>query len=245
VLGMPAIEIGDHCDGRVADLCLSGELRLGHVGHSDHVAMPGAVELTFGEARKLRPLHDDIGAAALQRHAGSRPGRDQRVADAPADRMRHRNMGHTAPSEKALRPREGPVDKLVDDDEIAGDEVLAQAADRGQGYDIGHTAALQRIDIGAEIDLRRRQHVPAPVAWNEHDGLAVERAETEFVGRGTEGRCDRPPLDIVEPVDPVDPAAPDNSDKGPGHTRFSGRWPRSCASPRRTPRQQPRGTASP
>src|SRR5262249_924461 len=50
VPGMPAIVIGDHRDGRVADLGFPGELRLGHVGHPDHVALPRTVELAFGKA---------------------------------------------------------------------------------------------------------------------------------------------------------------------------------------------------
>ena len=65
--GMPAIVIGDHRHGRVADLGLAGELGLRHVGHADHVAAPAAIELALGQGRELRPLHDDIGAAALRR----------------------------------------------------------------------------------------------------------------------------------------------------------------------------------
>ena len=129
---MPAIVIGDHRHRRVADLRLAGELCLRHIGHADHVALPRAVELAFGEGGKLRPLHDEIGAAALQRHADPGPGSDERVADPAADWVRHRHMRDTARSEETLRSRESAVDELIDDDKIAGLEVLAQAADGGE-----------------------------------------------------------------------------------------------------------------
>ena len=132
VAGMPAIVVGDHRDGRVADLGFAGELGLGHVGHADHVAVPGPVELAFGKARELRSFHDHVGAAALQRDAGCGPGRGQRVADPAADRVRHRDMRDAARAEKALLPRKGAVDELVDHDKIAGSQILAQAADRRQ-----------------------------------------------------------------------------------------------------------------
>jgi len=58
VTGMPAIIVGHHRNRRIADLGLAGELRLGHVGHPDHVATPRAVELALCKARELRPLHN-------------------------------------------------------------------------------------------------------------------------------------------------------------------------------------------
>ena len=78
--------------------------------------------------------------------------------------------------------------------------------------DVGHAAALQRVDIGAEIDLGGRQHVPAAVPRHEHDRLAVERAEAEFVGGRAERALDPAPLDIRQAVDLIEPAAADNAD---------------------------------
>ena len=71
-------------------------------------------------------------------------------------------MGDAAGAEEALGPGEGAVDELVDDDKIAGRKILAQAADRGKRDDVGDAAALQRVDIGAKIDLRGRQYCPRP-----------------------------------------------------------------------------------
>ena len=136
-------------------------------------------------------------------------------------------MGDAAGAEKALRPGKGAVDELVDDDEIAGRQILAQAADSGERHDVGDAAALQRVDIGAEIDLGRRQHVAAAVARHEHDRVAVERAKAEFVRGRTERAVDPPPGDIGEAVDLVEPAAADDADDrwrdgGGAHRRLSG-----------------------
>src|SRR5205823_14864513 len=84
--GVPAIVVGHHRHRGVADLGFAGELGLGHVGHADHMAAPGAVELAFGHGRELRPLHDDVGAAALHGDAGSRARLGDGVADPTADR---------------------------------------------------------------------------------------------------------------------------------------------------------------
>src|SRR5215471_16149282 len=132
--------------------------------------------------------------------------------------MRHRDVRDQALAEKALRARKSPVDELVYDDEIARNEVLTQAADRGQRDDIGHAASLQRVDIGAEIDFRRRQHMAAAVARQEHDRLTIERAKAEFVRSRTERALDTPPLDIGEPVDLVETATPDDTDDAAGHS---------------------------
>src|SRR6516165_8859866 len=171
---MPAIVIGDHCDGRVADLGLAGELGLGHIGHSDHVAFPRAVKLAFRKARELRAFHDEISTAALERYTGLCSRRNQYVADPTADRMGHRHMRDTPLSKKTLLPRKGAVDELIDDDKIAGLKILTQAANSGERYDVGYTAAFQRVNIGAKVDLGRRQHVTPPVAGHEYYRLSVE-----------------------------------------------------------------------
>ena len=93
-----------------------------------------------------------------------------------------------------------------------GAQILAQAADGGERDDVGDAAAFQRVDVGAEIDLGRRQHVPAAVARHEHHRVAVERAEAEFVRGRAERAVDPAPGDIGEAVDLVEAAAADDAD---------------------------------
>src|SRR4051794_11427605 len=179
--------------------------------------------------------------------------------------MRHRDMPDAAWPEKTFLTSESAIDELIDQDEIAGREILAQAADRRQRDDVGDPAALQRVDIGAKVDRRGRQYMPAAVPRQKDDRLSVECAETEFV-RGPAVRAFNPaPSDIGETVDPVEPAAADNTDNAVGHgsnPRGDGAATagingagvnaasvsdecatRSCASRRRRRRSLPAGTA--
>src|SRR6185437_5916980 len=66
VIGMPAIEIGHHGDGGVANLRFARELGLRHVGHADHGVTEFLVSQAFGEARELRPLDAHVSAIARQ-----------------------------------------------------------------------------------------------------------------------------------------------------------------------------------
>src|ERR1043166_5801905 len=102
-------------------------------------------------------------------------------------------MRRAARAEEALVAGEGAVDELVDDDEIAGCHLLLQAADRRKRDDVGDAAALQRVDIGAEVDLRGRPRMAAAVARQEDHLLPAEAAEAELIRRGAERRCDMAP----------------------------------------------------
>ena len=73
--------------------------------------------------------------------------------------------------------------------------------------------------LARKLIARRRQHVAAAVARQEHDRLAVERSEAEFVRGRAERAFDPAPFDIREAVDLIEPAAADDADDGPGHPR--------------------------
>ena len=60
---------------------------------------------------------------------------------------------------------------------------------------------------------------PAPVARHEHDRLAVEGAEAEFVGGRAKRALDPAPGDIGKPVDLIETAAADDADDGGAHRR--------------------------
>ena len=85
VLRVPAIVVRHHRDGGVGDLGLAGELRLGHVGHADHVVAVLPVGRGFGMGRELRSLHADIGAAAREGDALGGRGVGDTLLQARAD----------------------------------------------------------------------------------------------------------------------------------------------------------------
>src|SRR5215472_5821665 len=129
-------------------------------------------------------------------------------------------MCDTPLSEKAFPAGKGAVDKLIDDDEIPRPQILAQAAHSGQRYDVGHAAALQRIDIGAKIDLGGRLHVSTTVAGHEDDRLPAQASKAELIRGPAKRAVDSPPFDIGEPLDLVEPAASDDADDRPSHVRL-------------------------
>ena len=65
-------------------------------------------------------------------------------------------MGREARPEEALLPGEGAVDKLVDDDKVAGGQRLTQRADGRQGYQVRAARTLQDIDVRARVYVRGR-----------------------------------------------------------------------------------------
>ena len=126
MIGVPAVVVGDHGDGRVADLGLAGELGLRHVGHADDIAAPLPVKVRFGPGRELRALHDDVSAAARQADGLGLGRRLDCVGERRTDRIGERNVRDAPGSEKALLARERPVDELVDENEMARRVVCLQ-----------------------------------------------------------------------------------------------------------------------
>ena len=132
-------------------------------------------------------------------------------------------MGGEAGVEKALLAGEGAVDELIDEDEVAGRDVILQAAHRAQRDDVGHARALQRIDIGAVVDRAWRQRVTAPVARQEHHVSICEAAEEKRIRRSPEGRADVDPLRLAQTLDLVEAAAADNAEADRGGLGGHGR----------------------
>ena len=103
-------------------------------------------------------------------------------------------MRGDAVAEEALLAREGAVDELVDDHELARRQVLAQRSDGRDRDDVGDARALQRVDIGAVVDARRREPVAAPVTRKEAQRQAGELGEEDVVGGLAPGAGDPPPF---------------------------------------------------
>jgi hypothetical protein len=91
-------------------------------------------------------------------------------------RMRHRDMRHTAGAEERVRPRMGAVDKLIDQHERAGRQFRLEGAAGRQRNEIGHAGAFERIDIGAIVDIARRQPMALVVPREKNDRQAGDLA---------------------------------------------------------------------
>ena len=66
---MPAVVVGHHGHGGVADLGFTSELGFLKVGHADQVRAPTAIQVRFCAGGKLRPFHANVGPAEFAGHA--------------------------------------------------------------------------------------------------------------------------------------------------------------------------------
>ena len=74
-----------------------------------------------------------------------------------------------------------------------GRQLLLERAAGRHRHEVGHARALQRVDVGAEVDRRRRHLVAAAVARQEADRQSVELGEQDLVGGRAPGRLAHPP----------------------------------------------------
>ena len=179
MVGMPAVEVGDHGDRRVADFGLAGELGLGQIGHADHRVPEALIGEALGERRELRALDADIGAAPGNRDIFRLGGRGEVKAQARADGMRHRHMRHAACAEEGVGAMIGAVDELIDQHEGAGRQLFLEGAAGRQRDKVGDPRPLERVNIGAVVDVGGREPVALVVARQEHDGEPVDAAHAE------------------------------------------------------------------
>src|SRR5215207_9772136 len=209
---VPAVVVGDERQRRVADFGLARQLRLLQVRHPDDVHPPRAVDVRLGLRREGRPLHAQVGAAAVDVHLRHAAGLLQHVAHIMTDRVRERDVADDALAEEGrfVRARAGAVEELVGDDHVERRVLLLERADgRGRKYPLD-AEQLHGVDVGAEGQLGRQVLVPAAVARQEGHALAFERADDEGVRRRAEWRLDRHLLHVLQLRHLVEAAAPDD-----------------------------------
>ena len=158
---MPAIVVRYHGEGGVADLGFARQLRLGQVGHADQVHAPGAIGVRFGQGRESRALHAHVSAAAMASHFMDRAGAGQRVHHPGAKRPVEAHVRHEALAEERGDATHGAVEKLRGQRHISRLEILAQGAHGAQRDDLFDAELFHAVNVGAEVDLGRHQHVAA------------------------------------------------------------------------------------
>ena len=162
----------------------------------------------FAAQYQVADTNDD--GAVIQRPA--KPS-DKFVRPFPNEKAARAANNGAYPPDLALieKSREGGADYVYS---------LLQPADRRQAEDVGHARALQRVDIGAIIDLGRRDAMAAAVARQEHHVDPGQAAGAQLVRRLAERAVDLAPFHIGQPVDLIEPAAPDNANPRPRHAVF-------------------------
>ena len=177
VLGrVPAVVVGRHADHLVRQLGLARQLGLGQHAHVDDGAAPRAVHVALGARAELGALHADDGALVVQDDAVAAHGGRALLNDGAqlgVERVRETDVANDAALEEGEGAHAlGPVDDLVRDDKVHRLDLLAQGADGGEGDDGAHADGAQGGDVGARVDLVRRDLVVDAVAGEEGDGDA-------------------------------------------------------------------------
>ena len=103
VLLVPAVVIGDHGDGDVAQLSFTSQAGFGQVGHADHVHAPTAIQIGLSFGRELRPFHVQIGAALLHVDAGTTASLGEHLGLFLADGMPKANVHDQARRRRRCR----------------------------------------------------------------------------------------------------------------------------------------------
>ena len=214
--GVPAVVVGDHGQGGVADLRLPGELGFLQVGHADEVGSPtsgrGSTRpgsRTAGPPCRRRCPPRGRSPPPLRRPRARRPERRR------AEGAGEAHVAHEAVPEERGVALERPVHELVGDDHVERLVLLLERAHGGDGEDALHPQRLQGPEVGLEGQLGGEEAVAAGVPGEEGDRAALERPEHEGVGGLAEGRVDRDLADVLEALHLVEAAAPDDADARP------------------------------
>src|SRR6267378_8146908 len=166
----------------------------------------------FGERGKLRALHADIGAAAMDSYFGAVAGLAEQSSQLRANGFRETDVrGHAIP-EKSGHAVPGAIVELVGNQEIERFQILLKRTDGADRDDSLDAELFHSVNVGAIIYFCRQKTVPARVACKKRDALPFQLADNERVGRVAE-RSFYPHLArVFEARHGVEAAAANNAD---------------------------------
>src|SRR5262249_44019478 len=143
----------------------------------------------------------------------------------PAPGAGYAEVDDEAVSKDRHHPPLREIDELIGDDQIEWPDVVLHAANGGDRDDPLHAERFQAPDVRAEVQLGRRQAMPATVPRQEDDRAAVEGAGAELVRRIAEWRADAAPANVGQAFELVETAATDDADRALFHRCSAGREP--------------------
>src|SRR6185437_3580685 len=147
----PAVVVGDHGDGGVADFGFAGQLGFLQVGHTDHVGAPASVEVRLCPGGKLRAFHADISAARFPGDPGGGAAPSRSLGHNGTNRIAKGDVADDAVAEKGGDAKECAVDELIGDDEIRGLVLFLQRTNRGNGKNALDAQFFESEDVSAEV----------------------------------------------------------------------------------------------
>src|SRR5207249_6086868 len=105
-----------------------------------------------------------------------------------ADRIGHGDMRNHPAFKKGADASFGLIQELMRDDDLARLKRLLHAADRADRDDPLRTDLLERINVGAVVDLGWREAVMAAVAREKGDSRSFQIADDQSIRWLTKGR---------------------------------------------------------
>ena len=128
----PAVIVGRDGDRAVAELRLARPGSFRNVRHADQVGARVAQKEAFGAGSEPRAFDARIGLVLVEGQLQRRADAGNQSCGRCAGRVRRRNMRDEPAAEEGRRPQAlGEIEILRRQSQIAGPDLLAQAADRG------------------------------------------------------------------------------------------------------------------
>src|SRR5712671_1838877 len=135
----------------------------------------------FGERGKLRALHADIGAAAMDSYFGAVAGLAEQPGELCTHGFRETNVRGHAVAEKSRHAVAGAIVELVGNQEIERFQILLKRTDGADRDDSLDAELFHGVNVGAIIYFRREKTMPARVSCQKCDALALQRADDECI----------------------------------------------------------------
>ena len=212
MMRMPAIVVGDHGDGDVAELGFARELCLLQVGHADDVHAEAAVDVGLGLGRELGTFHAEVGAAEFAGNLSASARRVDHGCQFVADGVGKSNVGNHAAAEERVDTMASAIEELVGDDEVEGLVLFLQRTDRGDGNDALDAELLEAMNFGAEDEFAGEKAVASSVTRQKSDLAPFKLAADVGVGRRAERRFDADLLHSSQAGHGIESAAADDPD---------------------------------
>ena len=173
---VPAVVVGDHCDGCVCHFGFSSEFSFGHVCHADYVAVPASVEFGFGSAGELRAFHREVCASDSVVDTQLTGCFDNSRLSCGADGICHADVRYESGAEERFFACECAVDELVDEYEVAGFVFFFERADGRERHNTIDACFFEDFDVGSVVDFGGWDAVAASVSGEKDESVSFEVA---------------------------------------------------------------------
>ena len=213
VVFIPGVVVGDHGHGGVGDFRFPGTFGFAEVGHADDSAFGVVVEQGFSFGAEGGAFHVDVAAAVVTGDFVFLSCFQEDLPQIFADRMRKGDVGDDTLTEKGVvLGLFGAVDKLIDQDDVAGVVLGLEGAYCADADDPFDAERFHGPDVGAMVEFGGHQAVSATVSGKEHHFASFQFAHQECVRWFAEGCVHRFPVLVGESVQIVESAAAYDTD---------------------------------